>query len=478
LRPLSVVAATAALALAVPAHTQPQPQIAKPDLTLASPREEAAALAWLKASGRPFNPAAYGSAELAPLSAILGKARIIGIGEATHGSHQDQAFKAELIKQLVRDGKVQVLVLEANREAGYRIDRYVRFGEGDAASVIRSGSFFRIWKNDEFAGLVLWLRAWNLQAEHKVRVIGIDDQDGGRDSLFALQFVERFAPDEAKRLFQGFGSLIPADRSDPGRFLVWYQKVSDPELARAVQAVNALRAWFETAPAAAQADPGFYDAKWAAELARQNFIIYEITRPGFDISKATPEQISARDRFMAENAIAMLGPDERAAIWAHDGHVADEVGWAEYFPGYVTLGSLIEAKLGEQYATVGFTWSRGTFGAVRLKSFNEAAIMANAQPDDVVTLPNDRPGELGHLFNRTGAEAMWIDLSTRPRTPLLDAWARRPYWRGWAGWGVVEPEWQKFTPDGELPPPVEVGHDVIVWFRTISPSQLWQIKPK
>lgn len=472
MRKLIFAAAAMALVPAVTVRSQP----AMPDLTIATPAEEAAAVQWLKASGRAFDPSAYGEAELAPLTAILGKARIIGIGEATHGAHQDQAFKAELIKQLVREGRVQVLVLEANRDAGYRIDRFVRFGEGDAAEVVRAGSFFRIWKNDEFAGLVLWLRAWNLRSAQKVRVIGIDDQDGGRDSLFALNFVDRFAPAEGKRLLKGLGSLIPADRSDPGRFLTWYQKVPDPELATAVASVNALRGWFDNAPAAAKADPGFYDAKWAAELARQNFVIYEVTRPGFDMSKATPEQISARDRFMAENAIGMLGAEERAAIWAHDGHVADEVAYADLIPGYFTLGSLIEAKLGDQYTSVGFSWSRGSFRSARLESYGQAMSMANAQPNDVVTLPNDRPGELGRVFDQTGAAAMWIDLSTRPRTPLLDAWAKRPYWRGWAGWGLVEKSWQTVTPEGELPSPVETGHDVIVWFRTISPSQLWQLK--
>ncbi len=474
MRNVTLAIAGLALALAAPGLSQP----AVPKLTFATKPEEAAAVKWLRASGKAFDPAAYGEAELAPLAALLGQARVIGIGEATHGSHQDQQFKAELIKQLVRSGKMQVLVLEANRDAGYRIDRYVRFGEGDPAQVLRTGSFFQIWKDDEFAGLILWLRAWNQTAPSKVRVIGIDNQDGGRDSLFALNFIKRFdAPQEAG-LRAGLGTLLPADGSEPGRFLNWYVKASDAELAKATTTIAAMQAWFDQAPAAARQNPGFDDARWAVETARQSFVIYEVMRPGFDMSKATPEQISARDRFMAGNAIGMLHEGERAAIWAHDGHVVDELSWLDLQPGYVSLGSLLEEKLGEQYATVGFTWSSGTFRAARIESAGQIPSMALAQPSDVVTLPNDRPGELGHLFNQTGQRAMWIDLSTRPQTPLLNSWARRPYWRGWAGWGVLINDWQKIVPDGELPPEVGKGHDVIVWFRTISPSRLWPVKPR
>ena len=73
---------------------------------------------------------------------------------------------------------------------------------------------------------------------------------------------------------------------------------------------------------------------------------------------------------------------------------------------------------------------------------------------------------------------MWIDFSTRPRGALLDAWAARPYWRGYAGWGVVEDGWQQFDPEkGDFPLELTIGHDVMVWFRTISPARRWPSLP-
>lgn len=475
MRKLTLAAAVAAFSVAVPAFTQPT----TPALTLATQDEEAAAVQWLKASGRAFDPSAYGEADLAPLADLLGKSRIIGIGEATHGDHQDQQFKAELIKQLVRTGKIQVLVLEANRDAGYRFDRYVRFGEGDPAEVVRNGSFFAIWKGDEFAGLMLWLRNWNLQSDQKVRIVGIDDQDPGRDSAFAFAFLDRFDKAAAKRLRAGMGSLLPAKGADYPRFAKWWLEVPKAEADTARDSAAALRQWFETAPARAKADPGFESAKWAAETARQAFVIYEFERADADKKKQDAAYYGRRDQFMAANAVAMLGANERAAIWAHDTHVIEDVPPELKAIGFETLGTLIKQRVGADFATVGFTWSQGSFRGTKLKSYADMADSVRNPTSEVLTLPNDRPGEAGHLFNQTGAQAMWIDFSTRPRSPLLDAWAKRPYWRGYAGWGVVEAEWQKFNPEaGDFPLELTMGHDVIVWFRTISPSHRWQLKPK
>jgi erythromycin esterase len=476
MRNLFLASLTATWLLAVPAWAEPAPTL-PPEWAPATAEEERAALLWLKASGKAFDPSAYGEADLSPIAAILGKARIIGIGEATHGSHQDQAFKAELIKQLVREGRIQVLVLEANRDAGRRFDRYVRLGEGDPAEVMRSGSFFRIWKNDEFAGLLLWLRNWNLAAATKVRVIGIDNQDAGRDSEFALAFVARFDPAAGKRLRSALGSLLPVRGAQHGRFIDWYLKAPKAEVERAADAALALRDWFEKAPSGPRADADFGDRKWAAETARQAFAIFEFERDDADKSKADIAYFMRRDRLMADNALGMLGDHERAAIWAHNDHIMEDLPKAARDMGVIVLGSAIRDRLGEAYATVGFTWSQGAFRASQLSGSTATTGERLNQSLDPVALPNNRPGEYGHLFDQTGAQAMWIDMSTRPHGKAIDAWAKRPYWRGSAGWGVAVDKWQIPDPAaGDVPLDATTGFDVNVWFRTISPSRLWPLR--
>lgn len=467
-----ILAGLAAVALALSAPAQAQP--AMPDPTPATPEEEAAAVQWLKAAGTAFDPSAYDASTLAPLADRLGQARVIGIGEATHGSHQDQAFKAELIRALVKSGKVTVLLLEANRDAGEQFDRYVREGVGDPVDVVRAGSFFRIWKNDEFAGLLIWLRNWNKSAANPVRIIGIDCQDPGRDSGVALDLITAHDPAAAAQLRGGLGSLAPGVR-----FVEWLRKVDRSEFDTAMVTSAALAAWFDTAPDAARADPGFARARSAATTARQAFVTFEFDRDDADKSRMDAAYFARRDIFMAENAVTMLTSDERAALWAHDSHVMGDLPTFFRDVGFVSLGAAIRDRLGGEYVAVGFTWSTGAFHSNT--AADEAAL---AKPTtipelEVFSLPNNRKGELGSIFDRTGARAMWIDLATLPADPVMQRWSQRPYWRGWAGARVLPSIWQIASPEtGDVPVEVATGHEVIVWFQTISPTRIWPLPPQ
>lgn len=462
-----ILAGLSAAALVIIAPAQAQPVM--PDPTPATLEEEAAAVEWLNTTGTPFDPSAYDAATLAPLAERLGAARIVGIGEATHGSHQDQAFKAELIKALVMSGKVTVLMLEANRDAGEQFDRYVRSGEGDPVTVVRAESFFRIWRNDEFTGLLTWLRAWNQSAATPVRVIGIDCQDPGRDSGVALEFVAAHDAAKAAQWSAAMGGLKPGVR-----FVTWIDNSERAEFDQVMSTTAALAAWFEAADESLRAKPGFARARFAAMTAQQALAAFEFDRDDSDKSKADPAYFSRRDRFMGENAVAMLQPGERAALWAHDSHVMEDVpGWVRAM-GFQTQGSAIRDKLGDEYATVGFTWSQGSFRSTI------APLKPDGTPDmktrrnlEVVTLPNNRPGELGNLFDRTGAKAMWIDIASRPATPLMESWSKRPYWRGWSGALTVPEVWQiTDMQSGSVAGDSVTGHDVIVWFQSISPTRL------
>jgi erythromycin esterase len=68
---------------------------------------------------------------------------------------------------------------------------------------------------------------------------------------------------------------------------------------------------------------------------------------------------------------------------------------------------------------------------------------------------------------------MWVDFGELPTEGAVANWAMRPYWRGWAG-GAANPDlWQTTNFEtGDIPPPVDIGYDVIVWFQTISPTRL------
>lgn len=439
-----------------------------PAPSAATPEEEAAAVAWIAAHGNAFDPEATSDADLAPIVARLAGARVIGIGEATHGTHQDQAFKAELIKALVRAGAIDMLAIECNRDAAAGFDRYVRTGEGDPAELVRATSFFRIWKGDEFAGLLLWLRAWNLQSDRKIGVFGIDNQDPGRDGVFALADLERRDAGAAAAIRAGLAPLIPADGKTYRQFFRWLQAAPKPAFLAAYDAARRLRDWYDAKGNALDGDPGFVAARHAARITWQAFNEYELENGDVDVAKLPAEYLSRRDRFMAANLISLLA-GRRAAFWAHDDHVIDATPASL---GWVTVGVEIKKQLGDGYRTVGFTWSRGSVLA-SVRSGTTSSEMARKPDDQAVALRDDRPGELGNIFDRAsnGARAMWVPMREARGTALLDRWRNRDYHRGHLGWLVVPAKWQ--LPEERGGSPAGEGWDVVVWFATVSPQHRW-----
>ncbi|UNO44418.1 hypothetical protein [Streptomyces sp. MST-110588] len=67
---------------------------------------------------------------------MLGNARVVGLGEATHGTREFFRLKHRLLDFLVTEMDFSVPAMEASASAGPAVDAYVRHGVGDAATVL------------------------------------------------------------------------------------------------------------------------------------------------------------------------------------------------------------------------------------------------------------------------------------------------------------------------------------------------------
>jgi erythromycin esterase len=436
----------------------------------ADPVAEAAAIRWLGGAAHPFTSESPSDDELQPIVDALAGARIIGIGEATHGAHEDQAFKAELIKALVRSHKVEVLVLELNRQVGVDLDAYVLGRGGDIPLLVRSPSFFRVWRNDEFTGLLLWLRAFNLQTDHPVRVLSVDVQDAGVDADLALRFVAGRDPAAANQLRPAFQGLLPGPGSQ--RFSVWQAKVDKAVYARAVQAAQDLNALLAKHSADWSGNPEFAEAVYAAQTARQGLAMFALDGGRGDLDKAGPAYFGKRDQFMAANMLQRL-EGRTAVFWAHDSHVIADMPTTGSFPvGSTWVGRELRHALGGRYQNVTFAWSHGSFRAQTMTGSgaeaNTASVLHRTKlvPQD---LRNDRAGELGAVLSQVGPDRFWVDLRAAPDTGWARIFLSTFYYRGWEGWGVDPGKWQQ-DPDDKAP--LRPGSDILVWFRRITPSHL------
>jgi erythromycin esterase len=88
--------------------------------------------------------AGRGFADMEPLTKIVGNARIVALGEATHGTREFFRLKPRMIEFLATRMGFTILLIEANMPEAYRLNDYVVNGKGDPAHLLK-GMYFWTW---------------------------------------------------------------------------------------------------------------------------------------------------------------------------------------------------------------------------------------------------------------------------------------------------------------------------------------------
>ena len=135
------------------------------------------AIAWVRTNAMPLASveAGHGFADLEPLRHIIGDARIVSLGEATHGTREFFQLKHRLLEFCVSELGFTIFGIEASYPECLRINDYVLNGTGNPAEALASQRF-STWDTDEVLALIEWMRAWNRTQARKVKFYGFDMQ--------------------------------------------------------------------------------------------------------------------------------------------------------------------------------------------------------------------------------------------------------------------------------------------------------------
>ena len=145
--------------------------------------------------------------DLARWDALTANARIIGLGEQTHGSNEFSRVKLRLIEHGVRSQHVTVIGWENAPAPVAGINRYLHGEPSDVDSLMSKLS--RLWRTAEVKAVVLWLRAYNAEQRRlgltQVDMVGIDvmNASAARDSAMAESMAATIAgrPDGERAMF-------------------------------------------------------------------------------------------------------------------------------------------------------------------------------------------------------------------------------------------------------------------------------------
>lgn len=415
-------------------------------------RVEAAVLPWIANNAHGFDPNEPATLWSPELAQALDGARLIGVGEATHGSHEDAAAKAAIIRGLVASGAVQTIYLEVNANGGRELDAFIQGEVGDPAERVRTAQIFRVIKTRALADLIGWLREWNQTAATPVRIYGIDCQATAPDALLALEALRMHDPAEADRLAAPLGPIVSAE-AQTLRFPMLIGSLTSAQLQEAMQALETLREALER-------HPGTEDARYAALTAWQGLKAFEMETADGAITGDVEEYYSRRDVFMAENILN--GPAQGAGVlWAHNNHVA---GGIPAGTSYVTTGARLREALGDAYRAVVFEYGAARFNAVpTLLPFQQAT----AADEQSVIAWGMLHGRLAQPLSRAADGAHWVSLRDLPDDEAGRAWRALPYTLDWPGWRATPVQMLK------LPRRLSSGtlFDVVVYIPELTPSQ-------
>lgn len=348
--------------------------------------------------------AGTGFDDMAPLAKLVGKAKIVALGEATHGSREMFQVKHRFLEYLVEKHGFRVLAIEASQPECRAINDYVLHGTGTAKEAL-AGIYSRTWNTEEVLATIEWMRAYNADAKHvtKVQLAGFDMQITRGAHATVAAAVKQAAPDRADALLAPLaplGELMPAGA---------IQRLSPGEREKLTAALVALR------PVLAKADA---DTRHDLRILEQAAKMY-----------LDPMQFDARDRAMAEN-IGWLRDTTKARIvvWAHNGHISKYLPAAEQAASFKNMGGVLEAKYKAGYLPIGIVFGQGAFqamdGTTPSHRFGEWSV--GPAPEHYGSTP----------FAKVGKPLLVLDLRTLPKRGKVAEWfaAKHPFREAGAVW--------------------------------------------
>jgi erythromycin esterase-like protein len=118
-----------------------------------------------------FEPGRNG---LDPPLETIGDARVVLIGEASHGTHEFYRIRADLAEALIEQKGFNLVAVEADWPDAYRVNRWVRGASADSDATAGLGDFTRfprwMWRNDVVVEFATWLHDYNSSRPSAERV--------------------------------------------------------------------------------------------------------------------------------------------------------------------------------------------------------------------------------------------------------------------------------------------------------------------
>jgi len=353
-------------------------------------------------------PLSGSSADYDSLLNLVGNARFVLLGEASHGTHEFYFERAQITKQLIIEKGFTVIAIEADWPDANRVHRYVRGASNDSNADEALSGFRRfptwMWRNTVVVEFVEWLRQFNKDVDPKKAPAGFYGLDlyslhASIDAVLSyLQKVDPEAARRARRRYSCFEHFSQEPQEYGYAATAGIIESCEDEVVDQLVEIQRKATEFLSRDGQRATDELFF-AEQNARLVKNAEQYYR------SMFRGRASSWNLRDRHMVETIEALVAHlngsrQPKAIVWAHNSHLGDARATEMSERGELNVGQLIRERFGNEAVLVGFTTHHGTVTAA--SDWGEIAERKRVRPA--------LPGSYEELFHEVGVPGFLIDL--------------------------------------------------------------------
>jgi erythromycin esterase-like protein len=303
---------------------------------------------------------------------MIGNARLVLLGEASHGTHEFYRERAQITKRLIEEKNFHAVAVEADWPDAYRVNRYVRGESDDATSAEALTDFERfpqwMWRNTAVVDFVGWLRAYNdliARPEERIGFYGLDLYSLYGSIQQVLGYLDKTDTEAARRARQRY-SCLEHFGADPQTY--GYAASLNLDASCEQEVIKQLTELRRNAGAYLSRDGRV--AEDELFFAEQNARVVQNAEEYYrSMFRGDILSWNLRDRHMAQTLDTLLAHlsqrvgRAKIVVWEHNSHLGDARATEIGAHGEFNVGQLVRETYGGDAVLCGFTTYQGTVTA-------------------------------------------------------------------------------------------------------------------